>query len=141
MTNTSVAGKGGINWWAVSLWGAQILLALAFGAAGVMKLTQPIEALGAMMHWVTVSPDWLVRFIGFVEIAGALGMILPALTRILPFLTPLAALGFAVIQVLAIGTHASLGETGQTLPINLVLLALSVFVAWFRWKKAPIAPR
>ena len=82
-----------------------------------------------------------MRFIGFVELAGALGMILPALTRILPFLTPLAALGFAVIQVLAIGTHASLGETASTLPMNLVLLTLSLFGAWGRWKKSPIAPR
>ena len=75
------------------------------------------------------------------ELAGALGMILPAATRILPWLTPLAALGFAVIQVLAIGTHALLGETAQTLPINLVLLALSLFVAWGRMRKAPILPR
>jgi putative oxidoreductase len=107
----------------------------------VMKLTTPLADLGAMMNWVTVSPEALVRFIGFAELAGALGMILPALTRILPFLTPLAAAGFAVIQVLAIGTHASLGETGSTLPMNLVLLALALFVAWGRWKKAPIAPR
>ncbi len=129
------------NGWSIGLWVAQVLLALAFGAAGVMKLTTPLADLGAMMNWVTVSPEALVRFIGFVELAGALGMILPALTRILPFLTPLAALGFAVIQVLAIGTHASLGETASTLPINLVLLALALFVAWGRWKKAPIAPR
>jgi putative oxidoreductase len=129
------------NWWSIGLWVAQVLLALVFGAAGVMKLTTPLADLGAMMNWVTVSPEALVRFIGFAELAGALGMILPALTRILPFLTPLAAAGFAVIQVLAIGTHASLGETGSTLPMNLVLLALALFVGWGRWKKAPIAPR
>ena len=62
-----------------------------------------------------MTPEWLVRFIGVVEFLGALGMILPALTRILPWLTPLAALGFAVIQVLAIGTHAALGEIAMTL--------------------------
>jgi uncharacterized membrane protein YphA (DoxX/SURF4 family) len=123
------------------LWMVQVLLALAFGAAGVMKLFQPIEALGAMMNWVTVSPEMLVRFIGLVELAGALGMILPAITRILPFLTPLAALGFAIIQVLAIGVHASLGETSMSLPINLVLLALSLFVLWGRTRRAPISPR
>ena len=123
------------------MWVAQVLLALMFGAAGVMKLLQPIEALGAMMTWVTVTPDLLVRFIGFVELAGALGMILPAITRILPFLTPLAALGFAIIQVLAIGVHASLGETAMSLPMNLVLLVLSLFVAWGRFRKAPISPR
>jgi membrane protein DedA with SNARE-associated domain len=68
-------------------------------------------------------------------------MILPAATRILPWLTPLAALGFALIQVLAIVVHANLGETAMTLPINLVLLALSLFVLWGRWRKAPISPR
>jgi len=141
MTNMTAAGKTGLNWWTIALWVAQILLALFFGGVGIMKLTQPIEALGAMMTWVNVSPVWLVRFIGFAELAGALGMILPAVTRILPFLTPLAALGFVIIQVLAIGVHASLGETGMTLPLNIVLLALSLFVAWGRWKKAPIAPR
>jgi uncharacterized membrane protein YphA (DoxX/SURF4 family) len=135
------SGAAGRNWWTIGLWMVQVLLALAFGAAGVMKLFQPIEALGAMMNWVTVSPEMLVRFIGLVELAGALGMILPAITRILPFLTPLAALGFAIIQVLAIGVHASLGETSMSLPINLVLLALSLFVLWGRTRRAPISPR
>lgn len=137
MTN----GATGRNWWTIGLWVAQILLAFVFGAAGVMKLFTPVADLGAMMNWVTVSPEWLVRFIGAVEFLGAIGVILPALTRILPWLTPLAALGFFVIQVLAIGTHASLGEMAMTLPINLVLLALSAFVAWGRWKKEPIAAR
>lgn len=135
------SGAAGRNWWTIGLWVAQVLLALVFGAAGVMKLLQPVEALGAMMAWVNSSPEMLVRFIGLVELAGALGMILPALTRILPFLTPLAALGFAIIQVLAIGVHASLGETAASLPMNLVLLALSLFVAWGRTRKAPIAAR
>jgi len=126
----------------IALWVVQVLLAIAFGMAGFMKLSLPMDALAANgMTFVAHTPEWLVRFIGIAEVAGALGMILPAATRILPFLTPLAALGFAIIQVLAIGVHASLGETAATLPINLILLALSVFVAWGRWKKAPIAPR
>lgn len=135
------SGRTGRNWWTIGLWAAQILLAFAFGAAGIMKTLTPVADLGTMMNWVTVTPEWLVRFIGVVEFLGAVGVILPALTRILPWLTPLAALGFAVIQVLAIGTHASLGETAMTLPMNLVLLALSLFVVWGRWKKAPITAR
>ncbi|WP_421762331.1 DoxX family protein [Devosia sp.] len=134
-------GATGRNWWSIGLWVAQALLALAFGMAGFMKLTTPLDQLGNMMHWVTVTSPLLVTFIGTVEVLGAIGVILPALTRILPWLTPLATLGFAVIQILAIGTHASLGETGQTLPINIVLLALALFVAWGRWRKAPISPR
>lgn len=137
----STIGATGRNWWNIGLWVAQVLLAVAFGMAGVMKLMTPVADLGAMMAWVNASPELLVRFIGLVEVLGAIGVLAPALTRILPFLTPLAALGFAVIQVLAIGTHAMLGETASTLPINLVLLALSLFVAWGRSRKAPIAAR
>jgi DoxX-like family len=94
-----------------------------------------------MGQWVVAFPEWLIRFIGLAEIAGAIGIILPAATRILPWLTPLAAAGFATIQILGIVVHAYFGETGQTLPINLVLLALSVFVVWGRHKASPIAPR
>ncbi len=140
MTDIS-KGATSRNWWNIGLWTAQVLLALAFGAAGVMKTLTPVVELGAMMNWVTVTPEWLVRFIGVVEFLGALGMILPALTRILPWLTPLAALGFAIIQVLAIGTHGALGEVGTTLPMNLALLALSLFVVWGRTRRSPITSR
>lgn len=142
MTDTTQNPTGtSPRWLGISLWVAQLLLALAFGAAGVWKSFTPMAELAEAMNWVAASPDWLVRFIGIVEIAGALGMILPAATRILPFLTPLAALGFAVIQVLAIGVHASLGETAGTLPVNLVLLALAVFVVWGRFRAAPVPAR
>ena len=140
---TNVAGATGRrNWWTIGLWVAQILLAVAFGGAGFMKLTTPPATLVGMMgHWVEVVPSWLVLFIGTMEVLGALGMILPAATRILPMLTPAAAVGFAIIQVLAIGVHASTSETAKTLPLNLVLLALALLVAWGRSRKAPIFPR
>ncbi len=125
----------------ISLWVVQILLALIFGAAGAAKLFMPLGELALQMSFVADSSPVLVRFIGIVEIASALAMILPALTRILPILTPLAALGFAIIQVLAIPVHASYGELAQMLPINLALLALSAFVIWGRWKKLPIEVR
>jgi uncharacterized membrane protein YphA (DoxX/SURF4 family) len=140
MTDTA-SGAARRNWWTLALWVAQVLLAVAFGAAGFMKLTQPLAALSSAMAWVDASPELLVRFIGLAEVAGALGMILPAATRILPLLTPLAAVGFATIQVLAIGLHASRGETAMTLPVNLALLALALIVVWGRFRKAPIAPR
>ena len=129
------------NWWTIGLWAAQVLLAFAFGTAGVLKTLTPIADLGTMMNWVNVTPEWLVRSIGVVEFLGAVGMILPVATRILPWLTPLGAMGFAIIQVLGIGVHASLGETAMSLPMNLVLLALALFVAWGRARKAPISPR
>lgn len=116
----------------IALWAAQILLAAAFGAFGFMKAFGDLTALTAMMRWIASVPAWLPRAIGALELLGAAGVILPALTRIRPALTPLAALGFAAIQLLAIAFHASRGETAHTIGLNLALLALAIFVAWGR---------
>jgi len=130
-----------MNKWNIGLWVAQVVLAAIYVMAGFMKLTQPIDALVASgMTYAGDYPEMLTRFIGTMEVLGAIGIILPAATRIAPFLTPLAALGFSTIQVLAIGLHSSRGEF-QVLPVNLVLLALSLFVLWGRLRKAPISPR
>jgi len=130
-----------MNKWNIGLWLAQVILAAVYVMAGFMKLTQPIDALVATgMTYAGDYPEMLTRFIGTMEVLGAVGIILPAATRILPILTPLAALGFSTIQVLAIGLHSSRGEF-QVLPVNLVLLALSLFVLWGRLRKAPISPR
>ncbi len=118
----------------------QIVLAFAFGAAGLMKLTQPIEALAASMPWVSAVPSALVRFIGLAELAGALGLILPWLTRIKPQLISLAAIGLILVMVLASAFHLYRGEAGAV-PVNVVLAALAAFVAWGRSKAAPIQPR
>jgi len=75
------------------------------------------------------------------EILGAVGVILPAVTRILPILTTMAAAGFVTIQVLAIGFHLARGEYVEAVTMNLALLALSAFVLWGRGTKAPIEPR
>ena len=124
----------------IGLWVVQVLLAVAFFMAGLTKVTQPLEALAAQMPWTTAVPGALVRFIGTVEILGALGLILPSATRIQPRLTPLAALGLVVVMVLASGVHVTRGELGM-LPVNFVLAALAAFVAWGRSKKAPIVAR
>jgi hypothetical protein len=126
----------------ISLWVAQVLLALLFGLAGVMKAFMPVQALVATgIIYAADLPLWLLRFIGVAELSGAVGIVLPAMTRIMPRLTPLAALGFVTIQVLAIGFHAMRGELAMALPLNLVLLGLSLFVLWGRSAKAPIAAR
>jgi len=69
-----------------ALWVAQILLALAFGAAGIIKITQPHEKLAASMGWPSDFSPGFVRFIGAAELLGALGLILPAVTGIAPVL-------------------------------------------------------
>ena len=124
----------------IGLWVAQILLAFAFIGAGLVKLTTPIPQLAAMMPWAGQYSETFVRSIALVDLAGGIGILLPALTRILPRLTVLAALGCSVLQVFALVFHLSRGEAEVT-PLNVVLLALSLFVLWGRNSKAPIAPR
>ncbi len=115
------------------LWAAQILLACLYGAAGMMKSTQPIPVLAKAIVWPGDVPPAIVRFIGTAEALAAIGMIAPILTGIMPWLTPLAALCLSAIPILAIGFHAVRGETKKTLAMNLVFLALSGFVAWGLW--------
>lgn len=123
-----------------ALWIVQILLALAFLGAGSMKLFTPINELAQGMAWVNDVPVFLVKFIGLAEVAGGLGMILPALSRIQPQLTPWAGVGLALVMVFASVFHISRGEFGAIIP-NIVLFALATFVAYGRLKVAPIAPR
>ena len=128
--------------WLVGIWSAQILLALLFGAAGAMKVTMSPEALAAAgMSEALVLPPWLLHFIGLSELAGAVGIVLPTLTGIMPRLTPLAALGLTTIQVLAIGFHLGRGEFAAMAPINLTLLGLSLFVLWGRTRRSTAVAR
>jgi hypothetical protein len=122
----------------IGLWVAQVLLFLAFMGAGGMKLVTPAEELLKLDPTQKIP---LTRFIGVAEVLGALGMILPAASRIRPGLTPLAALGLFTIMVLATGVHVMKGDIAQAFPVVGTLGALAAFVAWGRWKKAPIAPR
>lgn len=123
----------------ITLWIAQVLLAIGFGLAGFMKVTAPIEQLEQSgMTFVNDYGAGMVRFIGISEILGALGLILPAALRIKPILTPIAAVGLSIIMILATIYHISNHE-----PIvgALVFLALTSFIAWGRFSKAPIQPK
>ncbi len=124
----------------VLLWVAQVLLAAAFGMAGVMKSTMPIVDLAQAMKWPGEVPPALVRFIGLSELAGAIGLVLPAITRIKPGLTPLAASGLVLVMILAAIFHITRGELAM-LPGPIVLGLLAAFVAWGRSTRAPIAAR
>ena len=124
----------------IALWVAQVLLAAMFLMAGIMKATQPIEELSQSMTWGNDFSAGMVRFIGISELLGGIGLLLPALLRIKPIFTPLAALGLFIIMVLAFIYHISNAEY-QALGINLILGAIAVFIAWGRYKKAPIQPK
>jgi putative oxidoreductase len=121
------------------VWGAQILLALAYLFSGVLKTTQPVEVLVANgITWTADVPLLFVRFIGVVGLLGALGLILPAVTGIRRGLVPLAAAGLALVQMLAVPFHLARGEA-WALPLNLVLLALALLVVVAR--RAPARER
>jgi len=125
----------------ISLWIAQAVLALAFGMAGIMKATMPIAELAAKLPWTPDVPLALVRLIGTAELLGAVGLILPAATRIRPGLTALAAAGLVMVMALALSFHAMRGELAQAAPINLVLGGLAAFVAWGRFRNDPLRGR
>jgi putative oxidoreductase len=125
----------------IALWVVQALLALAFLMAGGMKLAMPIDQLLANgMTLVEQVPIALIRFIGLSEVAGALGLILPATLRIKPQLTPWAAGALAFVMLLAVVTHVWLGEM-QAIGAALMLGLLAAFVAWGRSIKQPITTR
>ncbi len=124
----------------IVLWILQVLLGIAFLMAGGMKLATPISELAVNMAWVNHFPELAVRFIGLSEVLGAVGLIVPAATKILPWLTPLAAASLATVMVLAMGTHLFLGEP-EALPPSVVLFLLTSFVAVGRFKLAPIEGR
>ncbi|MGW0808949.1 DoxX family protein [Nonomuraea sp. NPDC002799] len=116
----------------VFLWILQAVLAAMFAMAGVMKSTQPKEKLEPRLPWTADFSAGTVRFIGIVELAGALGLILPAATGIAPILTPLAASGLAIVMVLAALTHARRKEP-SAIAFNAVLFVAAAVIAWGRF--------
>jgi hypothetical protein len=119
-----------------ALWIVQAVLALLFLFAGGMKLVLPLEKLAGPI----ALPGAFLRFIGIAEVLGAVGLILPSLFRIRPGLTPLAAMGLVIIMIGATALTLATGDVGQTL-IPLVVGLLLLFVAYGRWRWAPIHGR
>lgn len=123
----------------IVLWVLQGLLGALFIFVGFTKISMPINDLAeAGMTFVNSFSEGMVRFIGVSELLGGLGLILPALLRIRPILTPLAAAGLAIVMVLAAGFHISKGED---MVQNIVLFVLFAFIAYGRFRLAPIQPK
>jgi uncharacterized membrane protein YphA (DoxX/SURF4 family) len=116
----------------IALWIAQIVLALVFLAAGLEKLRQPRDELAPKMGWVEDFSDGFVKLVGGLEVLGALGLILPAALGIVAILTPIAATGLALAQTAAVIVHLRRKEP-QVILVNLVLIAVAVFIAWGRF--------
>jgi putative oxidoreductase len=117
----------------IVLWILQALLAVVFALQGFALISSPV-AMKPVFDALPFSRRFLI-LIGVLQILGGIGLIVPYATRILPWLTPLAAVGLGIIMLGAIGTHASRGEFGQLAPI-VVILALLAFVTVQRLVKA-----
>jgi hypothetical protein len=119
----------------IVLWIIQVLLALLFLFAGGVKLVLPIEEMTKQM----AMPGLFLRFLGVVEVLGALGLILPGLLRIKPGLTPLAAAGLVIVMIGATVLSLKMGVSAALIP--LVTGVLAAFVAYARWRIAPLPAR
>jgi uncharacterized membrane protein YphA (DoxX/SURF4 family) len=116
----------------IALWIVQALLALLFLFAGGMKFVMSIEEMTKQMP----MPGWFLHFIGACEVLGALGLILPWLTRIRMGLTPLAAAGLVIIMIGATVVTLITGDIAMA-PIPLVVGILCAFVVYGRWRLTP----
>ena len=124
----------------LALWVAQVLLGGFFAMVGYSHALMPFDEVAQQATWMLDVPRWLSLFIGYAEMAGGLGLIIPAATRLAPWLTPLAALGLATIMVLAMPFHVLKGEA-SVIWMHALFAAVAAFVAWGRWRKVPIAGR
>ncbi|MCW3466187.1 DoxX family protein [Chitinophaga nivalis] len=115
------------------LWILQGLLAAIFGYSGIMKSSQKRDKLVQVGQTGVANLSYpLIRFIGITEILGAIGIIVPQATGILPHLTAVSALGFAVIMLLAAPIHYKRHEPAAT-AFNIFLLLVSFAVAILRY--------
>lgn len=125
------------------LWALQILWGFFFAGSGFGKVLLYDSVLYAeaprAVAWYAAVPQPLIVVIGVCEVLGGIGLILPALTRVRPKLTPLAAAGLALTMILAAGFHLMRGEYALV-PANLMLAAVSAFIAAGRWNRRRIEP-
>lgn len=119
----------------ILLWILQIVLALAFLAHGLLLLFPPAE-IAALMN--ASLPRWFQLFLGWAEILAAIGLTLPAITRIHPWLVTWAAVGIMIVMVSATYYHIVRGESAV---VTLILLVMAGFVAYMRHRVLPISPR
>ena len=121
----------------ILLWIVQALLAAAFFAHGMLFLTPP----AAMVEQMNASlPRWFQLFLGVAEVLAAIGITLPGATRILPWLVPAAAAGIMIVMISATIFHVGRNEISSAV-VTFVLLTMASFVAYMRWRVAPIRAR
>jgi DoxX-like family len=119
------------------LWTLQVVLALAFLAHGLLLLFPPAAVVDQMN---ATLPRWFQLFLGVAEVLAAVGLTLPGLTGIQPWLVPTAAGGLMIVMISATAFHLMRGEMSSA-ATTVLLLAMATFVAYMRWRRAPIRSR
>ncbi len=121
------------------IWILQGLIALMFAMAGFMKLSKPKEELKKQgsMAWVNDVSSSTLKLIGTLELLAALGLIVPQVTGIQSWLTPVAALGLVFTMIGALTLHIRRGDGRQALVVNVMLLLIAAFVAYGRYMLVP----
>jgi len=124
----------------IALWIAAALLAAVFLLAGANHAFLSLKTLAKdrRTQWVADLPASIVRFIGVSELLGVAGLLLPAITGMLPWLTVLAAAGLGGVMLCALIFHIARREF-TALPVVAVLLALAAFVAYRRAALVPFS--
>lgn len=115
----------------IALWIVAGLLGVVYLAAGSVKLLKRKEELAERMAWTKGVSARAVWGVGAIEVLGALGVVLPGALRVATALVPTAAIGLALLQVGALVTNLRHDEAKHA-PLNVLLIALAVFVAWGR---------
>ena len=120
----------------IMLWVLQVLLAAAFLAHGWLFLAPP----AAIAEQMKVIPFAFRMFLGVAEVLAAVGLTLPGITRILPWLIPCAAAGLMIVMVGATIFHVARGEVSSAVTTAILFVVITL-VAYMRWKVKPILPR
>ena len=115
------------------------MIAAMFVMAGFMKLGKSRDDLMNQkdMNWVESVSAGNIRLIGLLELLAAVGLIVPQLTGILPWLTPLAALGLVLTMVGAVALHVIRGDGMKTISRNIFLILLTGIIAVGRFVIVP----
>ena len=121
----------------IVLWILQFLLAAAFLAHGWLLLAPPASVIEQMN--ASMAP-WFRTFLGYAEVLAAVGLTLPGITRVLPWLVPCASAGIMIVMIGATIFHLVRGELSSA-GVTLILLIIASFVTYMRWKVMPIPRR
>lgn len=116
----------------IGIWIVQVSLFGIYGSYGIYK-TFFTEKAKEKMAWTQNRSDSFIRFVGISELLGAIGVVLPMLIGILPWMTVVAAVGLTLVQGFAIFTEHLPKKEYKFLPLNLYFAAMSIFVVIGRW--------